>query len=223
MRPGPGEAGSCAQARLCVAQNPSALPATQARRLASSTSIQCSHRRRRAALQVRDATDVGRDDRLRLQLGQMAQLAVAQLHAPSRAAARSRCRPSRSTDAIRSAPRARRNPARARCRSTPPRNFWPCCSVQGGWKASTPLAARTLARSAGTRSGSSSLRSRVSSLMRRPLRIGRIVLQDGGRIPCTVTPQPEAFITIASTRRCPLAATRRRCWRASAPGRLPGR
>ena len=101
--------------------------------------------------------------------------------------------------------RGRRSRARAACVSTPPRSCWPCCSVHGGWKASDAgaLASRRDARAPaarGTSSGSSSLRSRVSALTRaRLVGVGGVVRAARGRIPCTVTPQPDAFMTIAST------------------------
>jgi hypothetical protein len=82
-------------------------------------------------LQVLDAADVGADDGLRLQRRQVAELAVAQLRAPAWAAARCRCRPSRSTGGFRCR-QADFEAQRAQVLSTPPRSCWPCCSVHGG-------------------------------------------------------------------------------------------
>ena len=63
------------------------------------------HRRRRAALQVLDAADVGRDDGLRRQRRRGGASLRSRSASRARAAAPSRCRPSRSTGAPRSAPR----------------------------------------------------------------------------------------------------------------------
>ena len=87
-----------------------------------------------------------------------------------------------------------------------------------------PARAAPCRAAAATRSGSSSLRSRVSSLMRCGLgRVGRVVLQ----VVAVFLDGDAAARRVHHDRLDPAAvhraATRRRCWRASGPGRRPGR
>jgi hypothetical protein len=130
------------------------------------------HRRGGAALQVLDAADVGRHDGLRLQRpgGPACGRAAAW---PARAAARCRCRPSRSTGGCR-----RRQPhleaQRAQVLLDAAAQLLAVLQRARRVEGQPPAArAATCAAwgpcSAGTRSGSSSLRSRVSSLMRAAL------------------------------------------------------
>ena len=164
------------------------------------------------------------------------ELAVAQLRRPARAAAPNRCRPSRSTGATLGARESTSKPSARSAASTPPRSCWPCCSVHGGWNARRcglavggPSAARQLLQAR------LELRHQVGQQLAQVLRqradaprLRRTAGSCARQWPYsfTVTPQPDAFITIASTCRAGQprpAATRRRCCGACRPGRRRGR
>ncbi len=130
------------------------------------------------------------------------ELVVAQPGRRAPAAGSSRCRPSRSTG-------GRRQPASGRSRrrsssSTTPRICWPCCSVQGAWKA-------ILLRGRGAGPGQQLQQPRASrrrSLRSRPAsvrRCARLVAHSrdrraaGGRIRSRSRRSRDAVMTMAST------------------------
>ena len=180
----------------------------------SSTSTQW-RTARRAALQVLDAADVGRDDGCRARARRGGRACGRAAASPARAAAPSRCRPSRSTGGL-----VRRDvdveAERAQVRLDAAAQLLAvlqACTAGGTRARAASALAAACACSAGTRSGSSSDRSRVSvGDAAAPCRHRPGRARSEWPYSLTVTPQPEAFMTIASTAaaRRP-AATRRRC------------
>ncbi len=182
----------------------------------------------RAALQMLDAADVGRDDGRRLP----ARRGGPSLRSRS-ALASSGC----STEYVPAEPQHRcaslaatrtSKPSARERRLDHAATRWPCCRVHGGWNARRVAPAVRpceLRRSIG----------RVRAAVRRRRVSGRRSVPPSSRTPgsrasewpysLTVTPHPDAFMTIASTSpRSHHAATRRRCSSAcasSAPSRSP--